>query len=394
MNGPIGAEPGREAGQDFGTGIGQVLGQAVGSRLKRAGGALRRYLCLASVPEGETAAFLRDRLLVLPVLTVIAFGALSMSYAGVHGDSARVSEHTAPALVDLTRAEVSLVQAQQEAESALSGPPLVGLDQNYRALITRTTQNLNKAAQTGALNATQRQGLQVVSGLVIDYNDYVGRADRSRADPTLSGAYLLYALSMLCETTGSTAQTAHCTQSAVRDYEATTIQDRIDSLQRSLRAELADQAGWGTGPVLLAAVAGAAFALLAVGLLRTLNFLRTRFRLLSLPLAAAVLPLLTLPVLVFGTVQGHQGQTAVRQIADGKLATVKPGSDTRDEPDPIDILQQDIEASMHRAHSAGWASVTGFILPVGLLSAAATGWALLAYRRDYVRAAPGRGAFH
>lgn len=40
---------------------------------------------------------------------------------------------------------------------------------------------------------------------------------------------------------------------------------------------------------------------------------------------------------------------------------------------------------MRRAHCAGWAAVTGFILPAGLFGAAVTGWALLAYRRDYVR---------
>ncbi|MEV8567152.1 hypothetical protein AB0436_16520 [Streptomyces sp. NPDC051322] len=382
-----------DIGKDFGKGIGPVVAQAIGEWLKDAGGVLRRYLCLAPVSEGRTADFLRDRLVVLPLLTVIAFGALSMSYGGVHGDSAHVSEESAPALVDLTRAEVSLAQAQKEAESALSGPSLVGLDQNYRGLITRATQNLNKVAQTGALNAAQRQSLQVVSGLVIDYNDYVGRADRSRADSTLSSAYLLYALSMLCETTGSTPQTARCTESTARGYEATTIQDRIGSLERSLRADLADEAGWGTGPMILAAVAGVACVLLAVGLLRTLNFLRIRFRLLSLPLAGAVLPLLVLPVLVLGTVQTHQGQTAVRQTVEGALARVDPASVTPAVPDPIDTLQRSIDGSMHRAHSERWAAVTGFILPVGLLSATATGWALLAYRRDYVRV-PGREEFH
>ncbi|WP_328536821.1 hypothetical protein [Streptomyces sp. NBC_00344] len=369
-----------------------------GQRLRRAVALLRRYLCLAPVPEGDTPAFLRERLVVLPLLAVIAFGTLSLSYAGVHGDSARVSRHTGPALVDLTRAEVSLAQAQQEAESALSGPALVGLDQNYRGLITRTTQNLNKVAQARALSAAQRQSLQVVSGLVIDYNDYVGRADRSRADPTLSSAYLLYALSMLCETTGDTLPTARCTESTARGYEATTIQDRIDSLERSLRSDLDDEAGWGTGPMVLAAVSGAAFVLLAIGLVRTLNFLRIRFRLLSLPLAAAALPLLTLPVLVWGTVQAHQGQAAVRRTVEGDLAAVNAVSaaDAKDTgsaaTDPIGALEQRIEDSMHRVHSDGWASVTGFVLPVGLLSAGTTGWALLAYRRDYVRV-PGREDF-
>ncbi|MCX4548372.1 MULTISPECIES: hypothetical protein [unclassified Streptomyces] len=353
---------------------------------------LRRYLCLAPVPDGQSPAFLRDRVIALPLLTLIAFGTLSLAYGGVHDDSARVARHTSPALVELTRAEVSLAQAQREAESALTGPEIVGLGQTYPTLITRATQNLNQVAQSPALSASQRQGLQVVSGLVVAYNGYVGTADRNRNDPTLSKAYLSYALSMLCETTRSTGTPARCTDRAVHGYEATTIQDRIDQLERSLRTDLDAEAGWGTRPVVLAAVSCAAFVLLAVGLVRTLGFLRVRFRLLSLPLAAAVLPLLALPVLVLGTVRVHQGQAAVRQIADVDLAEVSTVSDTSAVPNPIDTLQQRTEHAMSGAHSADWASVTGFILPVGVLSAATTGWALLAYRRDYVRV-PRREAF-
>ncbi|WP_327295378.1 MULTISPECIES: hypothetical protein [unclassified Streptomyces] len=372
-------------------------------------GALRRLLCLAPVPAGQSPAFLRDRLIVLPLLTVIAFGSLSLAYGDVHGDSSRIADRTGPALVELTRAEVALDQAQKEADSVLQGPELIGLGQTYPTLITRATQNLNEAAQSPALSASQRQGLQVVSGLVVDYNGYIGTADRNRDDPTLKKAYLSYALSMLCETTGGTGGTggtdgtggagtpAGCADRAdrtVRGYEATTIQDRIGSLERSLRADLDHEAGWGTGPVTLAAVACAAYVLLAVGLFRTLTFLKARFRLLSLPLAATVLPLLAVPVLVLGSVQVQHGQAAVRRIADGELARVSSAAPavqlsrtagTAAAPGSIDELQQRIAGAMRRAHSAGWESVTGFILPAGLLGAAVTGWALLAYRRDYVR---------
>ncbi|WP_371535424.1 hypothetical protein OG210_07655 [Streptomyces sp. NBC_00466] len=383
-------------------------------------GALRRLLCLAPVPAGQSPAFLRDRLIALPLLTVIAFGSLSLAYGDVHGDSSRIADRTAPALVELTRAEVALDQAQKEADSVLQGPELIGLGQTYPTLITRATQNLNEAAQSPALSASQRQGLQVVSGLVVDYNGYIGTADRNRDDPTLKKAYLSYALSMLCETTdggtggradgaggtGGTSSTgstgsgggagtpAGCADRTVRGYEATTIQDRIGSLERSLRADLDHEAGWDTGPVILAAVACAAYALLAVGLFRTLTFLKARFRLLSLPLAATVLPLLAVPVLVLGTVQVQHGQADVRRIADGELARVSSAAPavqlsrtagTAAAPGSIDELQQRIAGAMRRAHSAGWASVTGFILPAGLLGAAVTGWALLAYRRDYVR---------
>ncbi|MFJ5288299.1 hypothetical protein [Streptomyces sp. NPDC088348] len=360
-------------------------------------GALRRLLCLAPVPAGQSPAFLRDRLIALPLLTVIAFGSLSPAYGEVHGDSSRIAERTGPALVELTRAEIALDQAQKEADSVLQGPELIGLGQTYPTLITRATQNLNEAAQSPALSASQRQGLQVVSGLVVDYNGYIGTADRNRDDPTLKKAYLSYALSMLCETAGGTAgadSPARCADRAVHGYEATTIQDRIGSLQRSLRADLDHEAGWGTAPVVLAAVACAAFALLAIGLFRTLAFLKVRLRLLSLPLAAAVLPLLVVPVLALGTVQVQHGQAAVRRIADGELARVSAAAPavqlsrttgTTAAPGSVDGLQQRIDAAMRRAHSGGWASVTGFILPVGLLGAAVTGWALLAYRRDYVR---------
>ncbi|WUH69233.1 hypothetical protein OHB13_25105 [Streptomyces sp. NBC_00440] len=372
-------------------------------RVTPALGALRRLLCLAPVPAGQSPAFLRDRLIVLPLLTVIAFGSLSLAYGDVHGDSSRIADRTGPALVELTRAEVALDQAQKEADSVLQGPELIGLGQTYPTLITRATQNLNEAAQSPALSAAQRQGLQVVSGLVVDYNGYIGTADRNRDDPTLKKAYLSYALSMLCETTdgtGSTGSTggagtpAGCADRTVRGYEATTIQDRIGSLERSLRADLDHEAGWGTGPVILAAVACVAYALLAVGLFRTLTFLKARFRLLSLPLAATVLPLFAVPVLVLGTVQVQHGQAAVRRIADGELARVSSAAPavqlsrtagTAAAPGSIDELQQRIAGAMRRAHCAGWAAVTGFILPAGLLGAAVTGWALLAYRRDYVR---------
>ncbi|WP_406136751.1 hypothetical protein [Streptomyces sp. NBC_01089] len=385
--------------------------------LRRVLAALRRLLCLAPVPAGQSPAFLRDRLIVLPLLTVVAFGALSTAYGEVHGDSSRIADRTGPALVELTRAEIALDQAQKEADSVLQGPELIGLGQTYPTLLTRATQNLNEAAQSPALSASQRQGLQVVSGLVVDYNGYIGTADRNRDDPTLKKAYLSYALSMLCETTGGAGGAgnaggadvsgtggtegagapAHCadrTVHTVHGYEATTIQDRIGSLERSLRADLDREAGWGTAPVVLAAVACAAYVLLVVGLFRTLGFLRARFRLLSLPLAATVLPLLAVPVLVLGTVQVQHGQAAVRRIADGELARVSatapavqpaPATGTAAAPGSVDALQQRVDGAMRGAHSAGWASVTGFILPVGLLGAAVTGWALLAYRHDYVR---------
>ncbi|WP_405777430.1 hypothetical protein [Streptomyces sp. NBC_00859] len=377
-------------------------------------GALRRVLCLAPVPAGRSPAFLRDRLLALPLLTVIAFGSLALAYGDVHDDSSRIAHRTGPALVELTRAEIALDQAQKEAESVLGGPELIGLGQTYPTLITRATQNLNEAAQSPALSASQRQGLQVVSGLVVDYNGYIGTADRNRDDPTLKRAYLSYALSMLCETTdsggsagkgagsgGGAGTPARCADRAVRGYEATTIQDRIGSLERSLRTDLDDEAGWGTGPAVLAAVACAAYALLAVGLVRTLVFLKERFRLLSLPLAATALPLLAVPVLVLGTLQVQHAQGAVRRIADGDLArisstspAVQPARTSGAAPVPgsVDASQQRIDGAMRRAHSAGWASVTGYILPVGLVGAAVTGWALLAYRRDYVRV-PAREAF-
>lgn len=59
-------------------------------------GALRRLLCLAPVPAGQSPAFLRDRLIVLPLLTVIAFGSLSLAYGDVHGDSSRIADRTGP----------------------------------------------------------------------------------------------------------------------------------------------------------------------------------------------------------------------------------------------------------------------------------------------------------
>lgn len=79
---------------------------------------VRRY-AWPSVSGRRNRGYLRDRLVALPLLAVVGFGAFGWACADVRGDSVYVRDRLAPALVDLANARASLFIAQGEAEERL-----------------------------------------------------------------------------------------------------------------------------------------------------------------------------------------------------------------------------------------------------------------------------------
>lgn len=342
-------------------------------------------------------AYLRDRLLALPLLAVVAFGAFGWAYTGVRGDSAHVQDRVAPALVDLADAKVSLLIAQGEAERNLDegrAAELSGLSERYRTRVARATQSLNQVTRSGALTVAEEQELRVVSALVVDYTGWIGRAQGHATDPVLRDAELTYARSMLCsEQAPADSDDPYPPCKAATGYGATSIVDRIVGLERQLRARLADRAAWGAGVIAAAVVSGLAFVLLAAGLWRTVSFLRRRFRIrLSIPLAAAALPLLAVPLLTADALLAQHAQHTAVPVADALAGRTSPETETVaeerpfDGPDPyaIDVLASRIDDGLADGRLGFLDGVAPFVFPAGLAAAALIAGALHAYRREYL----------
>ena len=160
----------RRAARGAGTGTlwgvrllrGARAGGAVSAELARR---VRRYAWPAAGTRNRV--FLRDRLVALPLLAVVAFGTLGWAYADVRDDSAYVQDRLAPALVDLANAKASLFVAQGEAEENLDegrAAELGGLSERYRTRVARATQSLNQVTRSGALTVAEEQELRVVGG--------------------------------------------------------------------------------------------------------------------------------------------------------------------------------------------------------------------------------------
>ncbi|OAH15205.1 hypothetical protein [Streptomyces jeddahensis] len=364
-------------------------------------------------------AYLRDRLIALPLLSVIAFGAFGWAYADVRGDSAYLRDHIAPALVDLADARVSLQIAQGEAGRDLldedGAVELSGLSERYRTRMSRATQSLSQVGQHGALTVSEQQNLSVISGLLLGYSDWINQA-QADGDRTLRKAELTYAQSMLCDTgradatgpgydagdgtggdagdsTGDDTPYPECRRSTGSAATATTIVDRISALEQRLRGRLEARAAWGGGVLAALAVSAVAFVLLAVGLVRTVVFLRHRFRIrLSLPLVVAALPLAAVPLLAADAVLAYDAQQQVVPSADVLSDRTSPDTEVRAEdqwggrPDPLAIGA--LESSVNGELAAGRLSfldgVAPFVMPVGVVGAAVIGGALHTYRREYL----------
>ncbi|WAU81788.1 hypothetical protein O1Q96_19590 [Streptomyces sp. Qhu-G9] len=349
-------------------------------------------------------AYLRDRLVALPLLAVVAFGSLGWAYADVRDDSEYLRDRLTPALVGLAHVKASLFIAQGEAQKNLDtagASELGGLSERYRTRVARATQSLNQVTRSGALTVAEEQELRVVSALVVDYTGWIGRAQGHANDAVLRDAELTYARSMLCSEPVAAAdrQDRYPPCPPTTGSGATSIVDRVAALERQLRERLADRAAWGEGVLAAAAVAGIAFVLLAVGLWRTVSFLRRRFRIrLSIPLAAAALPLLAVPLLTIDALLAQHAQAETVPLAGLLAERTSPETETIaeehpfDGPDPevIEVLESRIDEVLSEGRLAFLDGAAPFVLPAGLVGAGLVGGALHAYRREYlVVARPG-----
>ncbi|MFH8468596.1 hypothetical protein [Streptomyces sp. NPDC017991] len=364
---------------------------------------LWRYLWPS--PAGRrNRAFLRDRLIALPLLVVVAFGTLGWAYTDVRDDSEYLRDRLAPALVGLANAKASLFIAQGEAEKNLAeagAAELGGLSERYRTRVARATQSLNQVTRSGALTVAEEQELRVVSALVVDYTGWIGRAQGHANDAVLRDAELTYARSMLCteQVAAAHRQDRYPPCPPATGSGATSIVDRVTALERDLDERLAERAAWGGGVLTAAVISALALVLLAVGLWRTVVFLRRRFRIrLSVPLAAAALPLLAVPLLTADALLAQGAQTRSAPLADALAERTSPQTETIaeerpfDGPDPqsIEELETRIDETLSDGRLPFLDGVAPFVLPAGLLAAGLVGGALHAYRREYlVVARPG-----
>ncbi|MET9495867.1 hypothetical protein [Streptomyces sp. NPDC006552] len=345
-------------------------------------------------------AYLRDRLIALPLLTAVAFATLGWAYTDVRDDAAHIRAQLAPALGDLADARISLRIAQREAEVSLDAGHAVelsGLGPRYTARTGAAAQDIARLSRGGAFGAAQRQELDVVSGLIDGYEEWIAWARTNVADPTLRKAGLSYAQSMLCSQTTAEPATDRSAPyppcGAARGVDATTVVDRIAALERELRHRLDERAALGPGVLAAVAVSLTAFTLLVVGLWRTLVFLHRRMRIrVSVPLLAAALPLLLVPWAVADGVRSWSAQRDAVPYADVLADRAAPEVEVAADRDPLAAPApteiRPVTARMERTVGQGRfgdvGAAAGWVLPAGLLAAGVTAGALHAYRREYL----------
>lgn len=324
----------------------------------------------------------------------------------MRGDLAHVRDRLAPALVDLADAKASLLIAQTEAEVNLGdggAAELGGLGERYRVRVARATQSLNQVVRGGALTVAEEQETRVVSALVVDYTAWIARAQGHATDPVLRDAELSYARGMLCSAPADAGRDGGydgrppCEPAGrTAGPGATSIVDRLVGLEERVRDRLAERAAWGPGVLAAAVVSALAFALLCAGLWRTGVFLRQRFRIrFSVPLAAAALPLLAVPLLTWDALRAQDAQDAAVPVADALVHDVSPDTETHAEERPFDRAGQAGAPAVAELASRADGELAGgriafldgavpLVLPAGLATAVLAGGALHAYRREYL----------
>lgn len=358
--------------------------------------ALWRWVWTPAGKGTRNHAYLRERLLALPLLTALAFAPFAWAYATTRADAAYIQHRATPALGDLADARASLQIADGEATAGLRAGRAVelsGLSERYRTRTTRATQRLNQVARSGALSTSERQDLDVVAGLVADYGTWTAWAQANASDRALREASLAYARSILCSTHGETAKATPGCRPATGST-ATAVVDRVTALERALQQRLADRADPGAGVLTAFAVSGVAFLLLVHGLWRTQVFLHHRFRLyVSVPLVVAALPLLALPLLAVDAVLVQRAQPAAEATARDLTTRTSPGIESTAEAHPfgtpdryvIAALEDSVDRELAAGRLAFLDPAPAWVVPAGLFSAALTGATLHSYRREYVR---------
>ncbi|MEU6394126.1 hypothetical protein [Streptomyces sp. NPDC046939] len=366
-----------------------------------------RRLLWPGTDRVRNRTFLRDRLVALPLLAVVAFTTLGWAYADVREDSAYIRTQLAPALGDLADARISLRIAQREAEVSLdagNAVELSGLGPRYAARTGAAAQDIARLSRGGAFTEAQRQELDVVSGLIDGYEEWIAWARTNVTDTSLRRAGLAYAQSMLCAYTApGPATDRHAPYppcGAARGSDATTVVDRIAALEDELRDRLADRAALGPGVLTAVAVSLLAFVLLAVGLWRTLVFLRRRMRIrVSVPLIAAALPLLLVPWVVADGVRAWQAQRDAVPYARVLAHEASPAVEVALDDDPLAApaptairpATARMERTVARGRFGGVGSLAGWVAPAGLLAGGVLAGALHAYRREYLVVGRGGG---
>ncbi|MFJ8825587.1 hypothetical protein ACIREE_27950 [Streptomyces sp. NPDC102467] len=361
-------------------------------------------------PPGRTRnrVYLRDRLIALPLLTAVAFATFGWAYADVRADSTYVRTQLVPALGDLADARISLRIAQREAEVSLDAGRAVelsGLGPRYAARTGAAAQDIARLSRGGAFGEAQRQELDVISGLIDGYEEWIAWARTNVGNQSLRKAGLAYAQSMLCSqtTTGPTTRrdAPYPACGAARGVDATTVVDRIAALERDLRHRLADRSALGPGVLAAAAVSLVAFTLLTVGLWRTLVFLHRRMRIrASVPLLAAALPLLLVPWAVADGVRAWQAQRDTVPYAHVLADQASPDTEVTIEDNPLDSPSDAaihpatarMEHTVRRGQFGDVGEVADWLAPLGLAAAGVMGGTLHAYRREYLVVGRGGGA--
>lgn len=341
--------------------------------------------------------------MALPLLALVGFGTFGQAYADVRGDLAQVRDRLVPALADLADAKASLLIAQREAEENLAdggAAELGGLGERYRVRVARATQSLNQVVRGEALTVAEEQEVRVVSALVVDYTAWLARAQGHATDPVLRDAELSYARGMLCSTPADADRAGGYPEcEPVRRTAgsgATSIVDRLVGLQERVRDRLTERAAWGPGVAAAAVVSALALGLLCAGLWRTGTFLRRRLRIrFSVPLAAAALPLLAVPLLTWDALRAQDAQAGAVPVAHALVADVSPEAETDAEERPfarpgagrapsVAELASRADGRPAGGRLAFLAGAVPFVLPAGLATAVLAGGALHAYRREYL----------
>ncbi|WP_030018619.1 hypothetical protein [Streptomyces monomycini] len=336
-----------------------------------AGGALR--------PTGK---FLFSRMVLLPALMFTVLALAGTAYFDVHRRTEELRDRYAPALVDLAHARVSLVLAQQEAEQRLGtggdDPPpqtaLVGLGERYPSLVTKASQSLNNTVQTGALSRAQEQVVRVVSGLVSAYDGWIDWAGSHHDSAPLRRAGMDYAADLL--RTGPTA-----------------VLQRIDALEKDLRAAVADRGDRHTVLAVTASVALPATLLLVFVFVGLLDFVRAGLRVRGPLLVLYALPvLLVLVVLSSGVAAQQRAQRDVERSVSGigQITVPRPSGDgtrqagsSRGPDAAIDRADAALAERLRGTHPDGWARASVLALSVGAAGAVGCGLTLRRYGREH-----------
>ncbi len=351
--------------------------------------------------------YLRDRLIALPLLAVITFCGFCWAFAQVHGDSTYIRDSLAPALEELADARASVQIAQTEARASLTlghDATLSGLSERYKARSAQATQDLTQVAQHGVLDRSEQLNLNVVIGLLSDYAGAVNRA-QGDAQISLRTAELSYAQAMMCSHGRDEAAERHraasgkaapvpssCRNPGVAGPQATTIVDRISTLESDLHGQLAGRAALSRRVLAVGALSCVTFVLLAVGLTWTMVFLNSRFRIMvSLPLLAVAIPLAVLPFMAYDAALAHRAQHRALVLAQDLRSGTSPVFETDAEQNPFSTPSRYTIASLRDETGAAlsedrllFPGGTGpAVLLAGLAGAAVAAGALHDYGREY-----------